>query len=65
MAVIPIMAWGGLSYVASDLLNWLDKDDGSPPPSPISETPVGNNIATLAVVSVVGIGAYFAYKKLS
>ena len=64
MPLIPIITWGGLSYVASDLLNWLDKDDGTPPP-PVAETPVGNNIATLAVVSTVSVVAYFAYKKLS
>lgn len=65
MAVVPIIAWGGLSYIASDLLNWLDKDDGTPPPTPVAETPVGNNIATLAVVSLVSVGAYYAYRKLS
>ena len=61
---MPILLWGGVGYLASDLLDWLAKDDGTPPPPP-APTPVGNNVATLAVVSVVAVAGYLAYKKLS
>lgn len=60
---IPLALTGLSTYVANDFFDWVGRDDGTLPPT-TGQTPVGNNVATLAVASAVLIGSYVVYKKV-